>query len=32
MTASFGGYVDIVRALINAKAQVNTQKQVYTAP
>ena len=28
MTASFEGYVDIVRILIKAQAQVNTQKEV----
>ena len=29
MTASFEGHVDIVRTLIEAKAQVNTQKEVW---
>ena len=29
MTASFEGYVDIVRLLIEAKAQVNIQKEVW---
>ena len=29
MTASFEGHVDIVRMLIEAKAQVNTQNEVY---
>ena len=28
MTASFEGHVDIVRILIEAQAQVNTQKEV----
>ena len=28
MTASFNGHVDIVRILIEAQAQVNTQKEV----
>ena len=32
MIASFGGYVDIVRALINAKTQVNTQDEVHNVP
>ena len=30
MTASFDGHVDIVRVLINAQAQVNTQSEVCT--
>ena len=30
MTASFNGYVDIVRMLIKAKAKVNTQNEVAT--
>ena len=30
MTASFEGHVDIVRTLIEAKGQVNTQEKVYT--
>ena len=29
MTASFEGHVDIVRLLIEAKAQVNTQGEVW---
>ena len=29
MTASVEGHVDIVRTLIEAKAQVNTQKEVW---
>ena len=29
MTASFGGHVDTVRTLIEAKAQVNTQEEVH---
>ena len=29
MTASFEGHVDIVRALIEARAQVNTRKEVW---
>ena len=29
MTASFEGHVDIVRILIEAKAQINTQEEVY---
>ena len=29
MTASFHGHVDIVRMLIEAKAQVNTQEEVH---
>ena len=28
MTASFDGHVDIVRILIEAKAQINTQNEV----
>ena len=30
MTASFEGHADIVQSLIEAKAQVNTQEEVYT--
>ena len=30
MTASFEGHVDIVRMFIEAKAQINTQDEVYT--
>ena len=29
MAASFHGHVDIVKTLINAKAQINKQRQVY---
>ena len=32
MTASFEGHADIVQTLIEAKAQINTQKKVYTVP
>ena len=31
MTASFGGHTDIVQTLIEAKAQINTQDEVYYA-
>ena len=31
MIASFKGHVDIVRLLVEAKAQLNTQIEVYTA-
>ena len=30
MTASINGHVDIVRILIEAKAQINIQEEVYT--
>ena len=30
MRASFGGHADIVQTLIEAKAQINTQEEVYT--
>ena len=32
MTASFQGHADIVQTLIEAKAQINTQKEVYVVP
>ena len=32
MTASFVGHADIVQTLIEAKAQINTQKEVYAVP
>ena len=32
MTASFEGHADIVQTLIEAKAQINTQEEVYAVP
>ena len=32
MRASFGGHADIVQTLIEAKAQINTQEEVYAVP
>ena len=32
MQASFEGYADIVQTLIEAKAQINTQEEVYAVP
>ena len=32
MAASFEGHADIVQTLIEAKAQINTQEEVYAVP